>query len=116
MKKVLICTKHKTLADVVSKWLEKQDYKLYRLVGDVSNVKKRLRAKINEFNPDFLITGYANSTDAHVGIINEAKTVKKDISTYVFHGHPNALDKSEDYQVFSDLYNILREIVDAQAA
>lgn len=116
MKKVLICTKHRALAECVSKWLENQGCKLYRLVGDASRVTKKLREKIEEFDPDFLITGYTNSIDAHVGIINQAKAVKKDISTYVFHGHPEVLRNSGDYGVFSDLYPILKEIVDAQAA
>jgi len=42
MKKVLICTKHKALAECVSKWFENHDCKLYRLVGNVGNVKKLL--------------------------------------------------------------------------
>lgn len=118
MKKVLICTKYKALADCVSEWLKNHGCKPYRLVGDVDRVKSKLMEKIEKFNPVFLITGYTNSADAHVEIINEARAVKKDISAYVFHGHPESFEAGdlERYNVFSDLYAIFRDMGVTKAA
>ena len=123
MKKILICTKHKALAVNVSKWLKKKDCKLYRLVGDADEVKEKLREKIEEFNPEVIITTYLDSIVANEIIINEARAVKKDILAYVFHGHPEVLGDLEgsgegirDYKVFPDLYDIFRDIGVTKAA